>query len=254
MGIEMLYGFGPNTQQRVARLYDGEGWINPDDPASPWEWVSTTASGVRLMAGRRAIRNKRTGEVETLTPAAIAAASHGRQWVSLVTSTGRPVGAKHRTKRKVIKEVGKVLRGALRSPGLLGFAFGALGPTFMSGKAVAATSALTGAAGYLSPTGSWVRRFAIGSGLGAGTYAAVKYGPTVAKAVGHVEKVGAAVKKVGETLDVFATGGMVSGRGEYLRHRIMESEGKLDNYPPTWTIHDIMEYRSKTRPEDDPYK
>jgi len=80
---------------------------------------------------------------------------------------------------KVAKAVRDVAVYTLRNPGLLGLGFGLLLPTLpISLGAKLGTSMVVALGGYMAPAGSWIRKFAIGAGIGSGValgYSAAKF-------------------------------------------------------------------------------
>jgi len=62
----------------------------------------------------------------------------------------------------------KALVSLVTGPGALGVWTGLALPSLLSAKALTITSAAIGLGGYVAPQGSWLRRFSIGAGVGAG--------------------------------------------------------------------------------------
>jgi hypothetical protein len=85
------------------------------------------------------------------------------------------------------KHAGKLIhRGfdaALAAPGLLGFGVGLALPFLLPFKWSAGIGTAIAIGGYASPQGSWLRRFSIGAGLGAGSAAAFHYRAELATVV-----------------------------------------------------------------------
>lgn len=149
-----------------------ESWTAYRVATQPWVPVSglTFKTALRF-GGSPAMRHAESGVVSRVRYVSGPSASHGRTWTQLRfiddDLAGQPVPGYgwQKTQRPFANTP---LGYVLASPGLLGLAVGItipLLPVTLGWRLGAA--AVIGAAGYISPEGTWLRRFSIGAGIGA---------------------------------------------------------------------------------------